>query len=253
MKKSIIVAAIGTAILTITTCTVTAVKYNSLKATDYTLPQGFTVTAHTGCEGTDDNTLETIHAGAAAGADIVEIDLHFLPDGTPVLKHDEPKASEAGTLPTLDAAFEVLASLDVKMNVDVKSTDNIPAVLTLAEKHNVKDKIFFTGVEEKDVDAIKAGAPGVGYFLNIDVNKRKNTDPQYLSSLVDKVKDCGALGINLNFKGCSKELVDAFRQEKLPVSLWTANSKSEMYRCLALEPDNITTRKPSLLHEIIAE
>ena len=52
---------------------------------EFTLPEGFTVTAHTGCEGADDNTLESISRGAVAGADIVEIDLHFLPDNTPVL------------------------------------------------------------------------------------------------------------------------------------------------------------------------
>ncbi len=251
MKKSIIITAVGAATLAITLCTVTLIKHNNLKNTQYTLPKSFTVTAHTGCEGTDDNSLESIRAGAAAGADIVEIDLHFLPDGTPVLKHDEPKASEAESLPTLESAFELLSTLDVKMNVDVKSIANIPAVADLAKKYGVTDKIFFTGVEEKDVSAIKSGAPDIPYYLNVSVDKKKNTDPVYLDSLVNKVKSCGAIGINMNFKGCSKELIESFRTEGLPVSLWTAKTEAQMYRCLALEPDNITTRKPSVLCGII--
>jgi len=170
-----------------------------------------------------------------------------------VLKHDEPEASEAESLPTLESAFKLLSTLNVRMNVDVKSTANIPAVVSLAEKHSVTDKIFFTGVEEKYVSAVKASAPNIPYYLNVSVNKKKNTEPLYLVSLVDKVKSCGAVGINLNFKGCSKELVDAFRKEGLSVSLWTANSKTAMYRCLAFEPDNITTRKPSVLRKIICE
>ena len=217
----------------------------------YTLPSGFTVTAHTGCEGEKDNTLESISAGAKAGADIVEIDLHYLADGTAVLCHDEPKAEEADSIPTLDSAFELLASLDVKMNVDVKSTKNIAVVAELADKHGVREKIFFTGVEEKDVEAVKSGAPGIPYFLNVSVDKNKNTDLDYLLSLVNKVKDCGAMGINMKFTGASEELVSVFRSEGLLVSLWTANKKSEMRKCLKLAPDNITTRKPSVIFSVI--
>lgn len=224
--------------------------FSFIKKPTFTLPHGFTVTAHTGCEGTADNTLDSIRAGAAAGADIVEIDLHFLPDGTPVLKHDAPTASEAAALPSLDSAFELLASLDVKMNVDVKATANMPAVETLAQKHGVTERIFFTGVDEKFAPAVKAGAPAIPYYLNVKVDKKKNTDPAYLSSLIEKVKSCGAVGINTKYTGCSKKLVEAFRKEGIPVSIWTANSKAQMYRCLSLAPDNITTRKPSVLKSL---
>ncbi len=215
----------------------------------FSLPEGFTVTAHTGCEGTADNSPESIRKGADAGADIVEIDLHFLPDGTPVLKHDKPTASEK--LPTLDSAFELLSALDVRMNVDVKSTANLPAVVSLSDKHRVTEKIFFTGVEEKDVVAVRTDAPGIAYYLNVSVNKKKSTDPAYIASLIEKVKLSGAVGINMNYKGCSGKLVEAFRSEGLLVSLWTANTKRAMHRCLSFAPDNITTRKPSVLNGII--
>ena len=254
MKKTPIAALCTSATVSLSAFAFFHNKKNRVELSSGTLSEGFTVTAHTGCEGTDDNTLESIRAGAAANADIVEIDLHFTPDGTPVLSHDKPAAtSKNAGLPTLDSAFALLSELNVKMNVDVKSTANIPAVITLAEKHKVTDKIFFTGVEEKDVDAIKEGAPGISYFLNVGVNKKKNTDPDYLSSLVEKVKSCGAMGINMNLKGGSKELISAFRSEKLLISLWTANSKKQIYRCLYLEPDNITTRRPSMLRKIINE
>lgn len=213
------------------------------------LPEGFTVTAHTGCEGTEDNTLESMRAGAFAGADIIEIDLQFLPDGTPVLCHNEPNGKD---YPTLDSAFALLKELEVRMNVDVKSVANIAVVKPLAEKHGVLDRIFFTGVEEEKVKAVKEGAPGVEYFLNTGVNKRKNTDKAYIESLIKKVKDCGAIGINMNHKGASKALVEAFREAGLLVSLWTANDKKTMIRCCYYEPDNITTRKPSELIELMA-
>lgn len=216
-------------------------------AKNATLPEGFTVTAHTGCEGTEDNTLESVLAGINAGADIVEIDLHFLSEKTPVLSHNEPQGNNKKNLPLLDDAFSLLAGYNVKMNVDVKSTADMPAVLSLAQKHSVTDKIFFTGVEEKDVDTVKNGAPDIPYYLNVSVDKKKNTDRFYLSALVQKVKNCGAIGINMKFVSASTDLIKAFHEEGLLVSLWTANAKKDMYRCLSLAPDNITTRKPSEL------
>lgn len=247
MKKTSIALITGT-IIAVTSASGLILNSKREKSILAALPDGFTITAHTGCEGTADNTLDSISAGAAAGADVVEIDLHYLADGTAVLSHDSPKSEN---LPTLDSAFELLATLDVKMNVDVKSTKNIAAVSELADKHGVREKIFFTGVEEKDVEAVKAGAPGIPYFLNVSVDKKKNTDLDYLISLTDKVRDCGAIGINMNFKGACSQLVSVFRSEGLLVSLWTANKSKEMRKCLTLSPDNITTRYPSQIKEMM--
>ncbi len=244
MKSSTLILLVGCEVAVAVAAAVYVINHNEKNEDHYVLPEDFTVTAHTGCEGTADNSPESIRAGASAGADIVEIDLQFLPDGTPVLCHDTP---EDNSCPTLDSAFELLKELEVKMNVDVKSAANISAVKSLAEKHGVLDKIFFTGVEEEKVQTVKNGAPGIAYFLNVSVDKRKNTDTEYINSLVEKVKACGAVGINMNYKGCSGPLVEAFRRENLLVSLWTANSKRAMKRCLSFEPDNITTRKPSEL------
>ena len=48
---------------------------NNVKSTDFVLPESFTVTAHTGCEGTEDNSLESIRKAYENSADIVEFDL----------------------------------------------------------------------------------------------------------------------------------------------------------------------------------
>ena len=213
----------------------------------FELPEGFTVTAHTGCEGEKDNSLESITAGVKAGADIVEIDLHFLPDGTPVLSHDTPKEAR----PTLESAFELLSTLNVKMNVDVKTTANLPSVVSLAKKYGVTEKIFFTGIEEKDVAAVKRDAPEIPYFLNVNVNKGKRYNKEYIAFLIEKVKDNGAIGINTKFKNSSRILVKEFKENGLLVSLWTANTEKDMKKSLLLSPDNITTRHPSVLRSII--
>ncbi len=41
------------------------------------------------------------------------------------------------------------------------------------------------------------------------------------------------------------------RENGLLVSVWTANSPAAMRRCIALAPDNITTRHPDMLREML--
>ena len=223
-------------------------ELKKLKAEPIHLPKNFTYTAHTGCVDTKDNSLEAIEIGAKFGADIVEFDLNFLPDGTPVLAHDKPKGNEI----TLDEAFKKVSEYEnLKVNVDAKSVANLKAVYPLAQKHGIESRIFYTGIELKDVEAVKKDSPEVSYYLNIDVEKPKKQTPEYLQSLVDEVKGCGAIGINFNKDNATKELVDIFHKNDLLVSIWTVNKEKEMYEILHLAPDNITTRNPDKLKEIL--
>lgn len=221
-------------------------KYKSIPLS---LPEGFSYTAHTGCSGTKDNTIESIEMGIKNGAGIVEFDLNFDKDGNPVLSHDKPKGNEV----TIEKAFKKLSEYpEIKANVDVKTTTNLKAVQELAEKHGVLDQIFYTGIKEEFVEAAKTQSPKIPYYLNMgDILSPKKHTREYILTLVQKVKKCGAVGINFNYKGASKLLVDVFHEEGLLVSIWTVNSEKDLYRILSYSPDNITTRKPELLQSIL--
>lgn len=207
-----------------------------------------TLTAHTGCSGTQDNSLEAMEVGIKNGADIVEFDLRFDKNNSPVLSHDEPKGGEV----TLEEAFDLLSKHpDIKCNVDVKVTTNLKQVEVLAEKYGVLQQIFYTGIEEKFVPAARKDSPKISYFLNMKVNVAPEKQTKdYVLTLVDKVKSCGAVGINFNHKNASELIIDTFHEEGLLVSIWTIKTEKELYKALSLCPDNITTRKPELLGEI---
>lgn len=223
-----------------------AIKLKKAKNTPFVLPEGFTYTAHTGCTNTKANSLESIDAAVKYGADIVEFDLRFAEDGTPVLSHDEPVGGEV----SLDEAFRKISENEsLRVNVDVKCTTNLAEVESLARKYGIFERIFYTGIRDFDVEAVLKDSPAVPYFLNVDVKKKQ--DKAYLDSLVKKVKDCGAIGINFNKKSATKLLVDTFRENGLLVSIWTANSEKDIYRLLALSPDNITTRQPDIIQKIL--
>ncbi len=242
----LIVAVVGTAIF----FGVRAMKINEYKDMNLRLPKRFTITAHTGCMGTDDNSITSMRAGIANGAQIIEFDVHFTEDGTPVLAHDEPKGDEL----KLEDAFKFLAhNKNLKANVDMKSTANMEEVQKLADKYEVTKQIFFTGINLEDVKAVRKGCPRISYYLNVDVDKSKNTDEEYIKGLVDEVKNSGGIGINFNYKSASADIVKAFHANMLYVSVWTVDDKLSMYEMLEISPDNITTRKPDVLCGIIEE
>lgn len=220
--------------------------YTELKNKKVTLAEDFTLTAHTGCEGTKHNSLEAIRKGYECGADTVEFDVNFTAEGVPVLAHD----SAADSTVTLAEAFELIAELpEITVNVDCKTTKNLKAVREIAEQYGVKDRIFYTGIEEKDVSAVKEQTPDITYWLNFRPKRKK--DKAYLNSVADKVQSLGAVGINLNHKNCTRELVELFHKRGLLVSVWTIKTEFDMIKALNLGADNITTRKPGTLRPII--
>ena len=252
-KKQIILTAITSLIIVVIVggtifAGVSAMRLNKYKNMKVTLPQNFTITAHTGCMGTKENSVESMQVGVDNGAKVIEFDVHFTDDGVPVLSHDEPKGEKL----SLNVAFDFLAQNEnIKANVDMKSVDNMTAVRKAAMKKGVMNQIFFTGINTEFVEAVKTNSNDIEYYLNVDVDKKKNTDQEYLKSLVAQVKDAGAVGINFNYKSASKELVDYFHENDLLVSIWTVDRKMDMYKVLEMAPDNITTRNPDKLSEII--
>lgn len=220
-----------------------------IKSKNINLPEKFTLTAHTGCEGTKDNSLEAIQKGYDSGADIVEFDVHFNSSGEPVLAHDYAADDSV----KLKDAFDLVAKCEgLRVNVDCKTTDNLKAIADIAEECGVKDRIFYTGIELKDVEAVKTQTPEVKYYLNMKINKFRKYDDEYIRSLADLVLNNGAVGLNIHYSNASKKMIDIFHQSELEVSLWTVNKEFDMHRVLALGCDNITTRQPSMLKEIIS-
>lgn len=226
------------------------VRIATFKKNIPTLPKKFTVTAHTGCLDTKPNSIESMEKAVELNADIIEFDLQFRSDGEPVLSHNAPSPDAIH----LEKAFKFLSEhKNLKANVDVKTTAHLEKVVEYAEKYGVLEQIFFTGVFSKDVSAVERLCPQVPYYLNYSVNACGNTDAAYISHVVETVKNCGAIGINMHYKGASKELVEAFHDSGLLVSLWTVNSRLNICKMLKLLPDNITTKTPDKLNKILGK
>ena len=199
-----------------------------------------TVTAHSGCMRQPENTVRSMEAGVAAGADIVEFDLNFDENGPPVLSHNAPGDSEC--TPLADAFAFLAMHPCVKANVDVKSAAFIEKVQPMAEDAGVLEQIFFTGLFEHDIPDAARACPDVPYYLNVSLTG--DEDPE---ALAEKTAALGAVGVNLYHGDVSPELVSAMHEKGLLVSVWTIDNPKDAARALRTGADNVTTNKPVLL------
>lgn len=233
-------------------CSVSDLKIKLSKTEHFhfkNLPEVFTITCHAGSFRTKANSVYSVRAAVEWGADIVEFDVSFRPDGTPVIIHNPSPGIKEGVL--LEKALDEVAKSDkCRINLDIKSTANLPAVDMLVSLKRLEKRVFYTGVFEDWVDTVR-NSSSIPYYINYNPSKDEAIDPEYIKSIVNKAIELGAIGINSNFTGVSQRMVDAAHKSGLLVSLWTANSIPDMLTALALCPDNITTKKPNVLKNLI--
>lgn len=210
-----------------------------------------TITAHTGCNQTRMNSLESIRSAICSNADIVEFDLNFTADSIPVLSHDKPKQGNSYT--SLEDAFGLLSHHpDIMINIDIKSTRNLSIVVSMLDKNALSDRAFFTGVTQAFLPQVIKQAPQIPRYLNIYPNPVALLSKKYISSLIELTKASGCIGANINFMLCSKQTVKLFHAAGLAVSLWTANSQGQMKYALSMSPDNLTTKNVFMLKQLIS-
>lgn len=216
---------------------------------DVTLPAGFTVTAHSGAFGTPDNSIEFIEKALAEHCDIIEMDVTFRPDGLPVIVHTSTPAETEGV--PLEEAFCRIAAADaIRMNLDLKSTANLPAVDALLQKYGLSELAFYTGVDEAWAPVVRKNS-NVPYYINHGFSYGEKRSKNAADAAAKKIIALGALGLNTYYGSVSTTVVRAMREHGLQVSVWTANTPAAMRRCIALTPDNITTRHPDRLRDML--
>lgn len=228
-----------------------AYKYVNLKKFNKAenMPKNFTVTCHAGAMFSKPNTLKSVKECVDWGADIIEIDVSFRPDGTPVIIHNPSPSENQGEY--LDKALAIVSeSKTCRINLDIKSTANLSVIDKQVKNLGLIDRVFYTGVFEDWVESVKNSSE-IPYFLNHNITEAEATDESEAVAVAEKAKTLGAIGINSSLKNSSKLFTDIMHKHGLLVSLWTANSPADMIRSLDAKPDNITTKKPDMLKALI--
>lgn len=210
------------------------------------LPEGFTVTCHAGALGTVNNSVDSVETCVEWGAQIVEFDVSFRPDGEPCLIHaSSPSQNEGASFP--EALAAVAKSDSCKINLDLKAWHNLKKVREYVDAAGLGDRVFYTGVSEKEVEQVCSAGTGIPYYLNVRFDMADKGNETFLISLAEKIRALGAIGINCHYSFADETMVRVMRERGLLVSVWTPNTCATQNKMLSLAPDNITTKKPERL------
>jgi glycerophosphoryl diester phosphodiesterase len=235
------------------------------------------ITAHSGCMGMPDNTLLSAETGLRLGADVVEDDIRTTRDGVPVLSHDDTIRLAEGTecrisqmtyaeLRELDvelhrerqteivriAALESMLSLVKTMgktaNLDLKTDESIESVSALVRKLDMQEQVFLTGCEAARALEVQRISPNLRKALNANSMLFLQVDyPEAVKRTLEDAREANCFGINIDYRFVRPELLEAAKQDELPVLVWTVQEEAAMRRFADMGVLSITTRNVSAL------
>lgn len=101
------------------------------------------ITAHSGSDGTKENSIEFATYFKNKPIDILEIDVRKNNKNQLVLNHDELEENKEYV--TLEDFFTELDKTNVKINCDLKDKNLEEDVYQLAQNSHIWDKVYFSG------------------------------------------------------------------------------------------------------------
>jgi glycerophosphoryl diester phosphodiesterase len=203
-----------------------------------------------------ENSLESLAAAVAAGADIVEFDVQ------PGLQLAHSAADEPAEPVSLDDALDLLGPHGVGIQLDLKLPGYEEAALAAVRRHSLLDRVLVSTTWAATMHAVERLAPEVPRAIGYPRDR-------YGVSHLPWPPVAGRLGaaaarrampirIDLLFRRthptalavhhmlCTHRVVALAHRRGAPVLAWTANEPAAVVRAAALGVDAIVTDDPGM-------
>lgn len=226
------------------------------------------ITAHSGCEGTERDSLESIDRAIFYGADGIEVDVRLAPDGQIRLSHNLLDSEGYLGRPLVKDALAIILDTGLFVNLDIKEPEVLLPVIDLAEEMGLsRDRLIISGCTTPErLSEDPSIAKRIRVFLNLEtifqeiylqqypqgsekeykaITANASTVPEEWFVIAGKkVLALGAEVLNLSRTYLTERTAAIFREVNCPVSVWTINSPDQIEGILRLKPFNITTTIP---------
>jgi glycerophosphoryl diester phosphodiesterase len=209
-----------------------------------------------------ENTLESLQAGVAAGADLIEFDIG------PDLRLAHSDAEVPGEQLSLDDALEYLRSTGVGVHLDVKLTGYEAAVVEAVRRHAVADRAVISTTWLSSTRRLERLAPdlpralgyphdryGVNRFRWPEALQRGGVLAfrQLVPTLLPAVmRRAHANVLSLHHTLCSPRAVATSHRLGAPVLAWTVNDAAAVRRLAAAGVDAIVSDDPEMARNALA-
>lgn len=203
------------------------------------------LTAHSGSDGTPENSKEFLTHMLSAGVDGVEVDVRRTVDGILYLSHDKPESMKDQLV--LEEAFQIVASYPKGMiNCDLKESNLELPVLELVDQYGLRDRLIFSG--RVDLGKIASQELLEKVFFNVEnifpnVYLSGETEMERTGELIHFCEDKGIQTININHYLVTKTFVERLYAAGIGISVWTVDDFKKIDRFRELGVRNVTTRQ----------
>ena len=223
------------------------------------------ITAHSGCDNTQDNSLEFLNYAFALPAEALEVDVRKDLHDELIISHDETAEKSV----TLEEVFSLLHKHpEKKVNCDLKQENLEADVVKLAKQYGVDHQLIFTGTVNKELFLKGSAAyPQVTWFANLEVFTQSSAEMLHLYDegleaqlremlirVLTEMSLYEAAGINWRYPFA--ELIwKKAKKMGIGISVWTVDDPDVQRIWLERDIENITSRNISGLinareHEI---
>ena len=231
------------------------------------------ITAHTGCNDTPQNTIESLLKGAEWGADVCEVDVRGTGDEVPILWHDDfletkggeklpieklsyheisglfkrreiTHSSSYGEIIPLEEALQAAREKGILLNLDIKDDECIVPVAKLVKSRDLAEGVIFSGCGKVRASYLKSNYPEFQVLLNADEAFMERGDYSYerkVKGICDTAVSAGCCGINIRHSLYRKELQVHADQRFLPIAVWTVGPGDDFEKYIWAGVHSITT------------
>ena len=217
------------------------------------------LTAHSGCDGTPDNSLAYISYALALDVDCLELDIRKDQNGVLVLAHDEGPAHAR----LADAFLQLISPPQKKLNCDLKQDGLELETCALAKQMGVDRQIVFSGTVSKDTANAKRDIFHLmPWFVNIELlfpeikalGLTRAIDTLGAMTMADTIQafiaDNGARCLNTHHSIAKTPLYSELMNRGVLLSVWTPDDEQVIRGFMADEVYNLTTRNAKRACEI---
>lgn len=210
------------------------------------------ITAHSGCDGTKNNSLEFIRHALDTEADCLEVDVRKNHLGELVLSHDE---SEEDCVKLQDALALLRERPGKMINCDLKHEGLELPVYRLAAQLQMADRLIYSGTVSTELLREKEDKlPEAGIYLNIESiypgiydetedRTVRALELDQLDQALEEAKRCHGAVINMEYTLVTDEVLECLSKHGLGCSAWTVDEEPEIRRLLGKGIANVTTNR----------
>ena len=217
---------------------------------ELTFMDDFTITVHTGAYNTQMNSIDSVKVAIDNNAKVIEVDIRQRPDGTVVMAHDLVVTNNDGV--PFEEIVPLLKGTDVRINLDIKETRALNNLHKILVENELLEQSILTGIETINVKSVKeSDCADMEYYLNYMPSRSRVFFDEYRTKLIDLLNETGAVGINCNYKYANSQLSSLLHKNGYKLSVWTVNTERRAKKMLAIKPDNITTKEPQMIDNVI--